>query len=89
MNRGPTVCMWASHSVPPPVCIAPLHLIPSASGRRIAGCIWKLCLKEMEYTAEKMKGRRPLDTIYFGGGTPTSLPAEDIDAILCKAGAAV
>ena len=27
---------------------------------------------------------RPLDTIYFGGGTPTSLPAEDIDAILCK-----
>ena len=30
-----------------------------------------------------MKGR-PLDTIYFGGGTPTSLPAEDIDAILCK-----
>lgn len=39
--------------------------------------------KELEYTAEKMKGR-PLDTIYFGGGTPTSLPAEDIDAILCK-----
>ena len=30
-----------------------------------------------------MKGR-PLDTIYFGGGTPTSLPAEDIHAILCK-----
>ena len=24
------------------------------------------------------------DTLYFGGGTPTSLPAEDIDAILCK-----
>jgi oxygen-independent coproporphyrinogen-3 oxidase len=30
-----------------------------------------------------MEGR-PLDTIYFGGGTPTSLEAEDIDAILCK-----
>ncbi len=39
--------------------------------------------KELEYTAARMKGR-PLDTIYFGGGTPTSLPAEDIDAILCK-----
>lgn len=39
--------------------------------------------KELEYTAERMKDR-PLDTIYFGGGTPTSLPAEDIDAILCK-----
>lgn len=38
--------------------------------------------KELEYTAEKM-GDRTLDTIYFGGGTPTSLPAEDIDEILC------
>lgn len=37
----------------------------------------------MEYVADKMKGR-PLDTIYFGGGTPTALPAEDIDAILTK-----
>ena len=49
------------------------------------------------YPISKWKGRtglylealfkelgRPLDTIYFGGGTPTSLPAEDIDAILCK-----
>ncbi len=28
--------------------------------------------KEMEYVAEQMKDR-PLSTIYFGGGTPTSL----------------
>ena len=37
--------------------------------------------KEMEYVAGRMKGR-PLDTIYFGGGTPTALPAEDLEAIL-------
>ena len=34
---------------------------------------------EMEYVAEKMRGR-VLDTIYFGGGTPTSLSPEDLDA---------
>lgn len=39
--------------------------------------------KELEYTAKKMEGR-PLDTIYFGGGTPTSLDAEDIEKILWK-----
>lgn len=43
----------------------------------------KALFTEMEYTAERMKGKT-LDTVYFGGGTPTSLPAEDIDAILYK-----
>ena len=32
----------------------------------------KALFKELDYVAKKMKGR-PLDTIYFGGGTPTSL----------------
>lgn len=39
--------------------------------------------KELAYVAEKMKGRT-LDTIYFGGGTPTSLKAEELDALLSK-----
>ncbi len=39
--------------------------------------------KEMTWVSEKMKGKR-LDTVYFGGGTPTSLEAEEIDEILCK-----
>ncbi|MDO4295321.1 MAG: coproporphyrinogen dehydrogenase HemZ [bacterium] len=39
--------------------------------------------KEMEFTAERMKGRK-LDTIYMGGGTPTSLSPEDLDAIFTK-----
>lgn len=39
--------------------------------------------EELSYTAKKMKGHT-LDTIYFGGGTPTSLPAEDMEEILCQ-----
>ena len=39
--------------------------------------------KELEDTAEKMNGRT-LETIYFGGGTPTSLSAEDLEKILKK-----
>ena len=39
--------------------------------------------KELDYVAEKMKGRT-LDTVYFGGGTPTSLKAEELDALLTK-----
>lgn len=41
--------------------------------------------KEMEYVAEQMKDR-PLSTIYFGGGTPTSLNPQDLDEILTKGG---
>lgn len=43
--------------------------------------------KEMEYVAERMKNK-PLETIYFGGGTPTSLSPEDLDVILNKLEAA-
>lgn len=39
--------------------------------------------KEMEYVVEQMKDR-PLSTIYFGGGTPTSLNPQDLDEILTK-----
>ena len=40
--------------------------------------------KELDYVAETMKGRT-LDTVYFGGGTPTALKAEELDAILRRA----
>ena len=43
--------------------------------------------REMDYVAEKMKGR-PLDTVYFGGGTPTSLNPGALDALRCKVEAA-
>ena len=68
----PTTCLYCSFTSYP---------ISKWKGR--TGLYLEALFKELEYTAEKMKGR-PLDTIYFGGGTPTSRPAEDIDAILCK-----
>ena len=68
----PTTCLYCSFTSYP---------ISKWKGR--TGLYLEALFKELEYTAEKMKGRL-LDTIYFGGGTPTSLPAEDIDAILCK-----
>lgn len=46
--------------------------------------------KEMEYVVDTMtrprENGRPyqLDTVYFGGGTPTSLSAEDLDQLLTK-----
>ncbi len=39
--------------------------------------------KELTFIADRMKGRR-LDTIYIGGGTPTSLEAEQMDRLLAK-----
>lgn len=68
----PTTCMYCSFTSYP---------ISKWTGR--TGLYLEALFKELEYTAEKMKGR-PLNTIYFGGGTPTALPAEDIEAVLCK-----
>ena len=38
--------------------------------------------REMAETAELMKGQI-LDTVYIGGGTPTSLEAEELDRLCC------
>ncbi len=40
-------------------------------------------LKEMKYVSEAMRGRR-LDTVYFGGGTPTTLSAGQLDILLTE-----
>lgn len=39
--------------------------------------------KEMDYIAEKMAGRT-LDTVYIGGGTPTSLSALHLDKLISR-----
>jgi len=39
--------------------------------------------KELDYVAEGKKGCT-LDTLYFGGGTPTSLSPEDLDLLITK-----
>lgn len=43
----------------------------------------KALLKEMKYVSEAMRGRR-LDTVYFGGGTPTTLSAGQLDMLLTE-----
>jgi oxygen-independent coproporphyrinogen-3 oxidase len=46
-------------------------------------------ITEVEFAAEALKGSglpdRPLSTVFFGGGTPTLLPAEDLARILTAA----
>ncbi len=39
--------------------------------------------KELDFIADRMKGWR-LDTVYIGGGTPTSLEADQLDRLLGK-----
>ncbi len=39
-------------------------------------------LKEIECTAKSVPSSQEVTTIFFGGGTPTSLPAEDLGIIL-------
>ena len=68
----PTTCLYCSFTSYP---------IGKWKGR--TGLYLGALFQELEYTARKMAGR-PLDTIYFGGGTPSSLEAEDLEAILCK-----
>ena len=68
----PTTCLYCSFTSYP---------IEKWKGR--TGLYLEALFKELEYTARKMEGR-PLDTVYFGGGTPTSLPAEDLEALLSR-----
>ena len=68
----PTTCLYCSFtSFPIGAWRGKMHLYLGA------------LFKELEYVAHQMKGKT-LDTIYFGGGTPTALEAEELDAILTK-----
>lgn len=42
----------------------------------------ELLLHEIELLAEQRPGHGPLETVFFGGGTPSLLTAEQIDSIL-------
>ena len=68
----PTTCLYCSFTSYP---------IGKWKGR--TGLYLEALFKELEYTARKMEGR-PLDAVYFGGGTPTSLSAEDLEALLSR-----
>lgn len=68
----PTTCLYCSFtSFPIGLWKGKVHLYLDA------------LFKELDYVAEKMKGRT-LDTVYFGGGTPTSLSADELNRLLTK-----
>ena len=54
-------------------------------------CSWKskteqyleAVFKEIDYVAEAYKDKI-LDTVYIGGGTPTTLEADELDKLICK-----
>ncbi|MEY8339305.1 coproporphyrinogen dehydrogenase HemZ [Lachnospiraceae bacterium 62-35] len=66
----PTTCLYCSFTSFP---------IEKWEGK--TGLYMEALFKEMDDTAERMKGCT-MDTIYFGGGTPTSLSPEDLEKIL-------
>jgi oxygen-independent coproporphyrinogen-3 oxidase len=39
-------------------------------------------IAELPLTAREWRDPRPFDTVYFGGGTPSLLPAEDLERVL-------
>lgn len=68
----PTTCLYCSFTSYP---------IGKWAGR--TGLYLDALEKELEYVAEEKKGCT-LDTVYFGGGTPTSLSPEDLDRLITK-----
>lgn len=68
----PTTCLYCSFTSYP---------IGKWQGR--TGLYLDALFKEMDYVAEEKKGCT-LDTVYFGGGTPTSLSPEDLDTLIMK-----
>ena len=66
----PTTCLYCSFTSYP----------IAAWQKRMEEYLDALC-REMNATADILRGRKP-DTIYFGGGTPTTLCAEHLDRLL-------
>ncbi|WP_303720712.1 radical SAM family heme chaperone HemW [Malonomonas rubra] len=44
----------------------------------------ELLLREIDLLAKRWAMRGPLETVFFGGGTPSLLSAEQVDSILCQ-----
>lgn len=68
----PTTCLYCSFTSYP---------IGKWQGR--TGLYLDALFRELDYVAEEKKGCT-LDTVYIGGGTPTSLSPEDLEALLKK-----
>lgn len=62
-------CSFVSHSI-------------ETAGKLIPDYVMSLC-RELEIISRIIKETgTPVDTIYFGGGTPTAIPAEDIRTVM-------
>lgn len=66
----PTTCLYCSFTS------YPIGAYKEKSGRYV-----QALLSEMSYVAEKFKDRK-LNTVYVGGGTPTTLEPEQLDLLL-------
>ncbi|MCI2049155.1 MAG: coproporphyrinogen dehydrogenase HemZ [Lachnospiraceae bacterium] len=66
----PTTCLYCSFTS-----------FPAAAWKESIARYLQCLRREMEQAATLMHGRRP-DTIYIGGGTPTSLSAEELEVLL-------
>ena len=68
----PTTCLYCSFTS-----------FPIAGYRNLVESYMDCLIMEMELTAEVMKGRI-LDSVYIGGGTPTTLEPAQLDRLLTK-----
>ncbi len=70
----PTTCLYCSFTS-----------FPIAKWRKRVGDYITALKKELRAASEMLEGRRP-DTVYIGGGTPTSLEPEELSEILLYIG---
>ncbi len=68
----PTTCLYCSFTS-----------YPLALYSKLVDEYLNALIKELEYVAVSLKNRK-LDTIYIGGGTPTTLKPEQLDLLLSK-----
>lgn len=68
----PTTCLYCSFTSYP----------IAAWAKRVEEYLTAM-MRELEYTAEVYRGR-VLDTVYIGGGTPTTLSADQLDRLIMK-----
>ena len=68
----PTTCLYCSFTS-----------YPIGKWKDRTGEYLEALFKEMDYVAEEKRGCT-LDTVYFGGGTPTSLSPEDLDILITR-----
>lgn len=66
----PTTCLYCSFTS-----------YPIAGYRKLVESYVDCLIKEMDYVAKRFAGRR-LDSVYMGGGTPTTLEAEQLDRLI-------